>query len=173
MKMKTKNTKRVLSFFLLGALLSFGFNSFGQKASFAGKWTFNEGKSQLGEGRFRAPASKMAVVQSETDLNIEKTAKNRDGEDATTTEKYSLSGKVSENTGMMNSIKKSTVAWSADNKTLTINSTTAFERDGNTMEIKAVEVFSVSADGNTLTIDSTSSSQMGERKQTLVYDKAK
>jgi hypothetical protein len=179
MKMKTNKTlgsklsKRVFSFILLGVLISFGMNSFAQKANFSGKWTFNEGKSQMGEGRFRAPASKMTVTQSEAALSIERTAKNRDGEDVTTTEKYTLDGKVSENPAMMNSVKKSTVAWSADNKTLTISSTTAFERDGNTMEMKAVEAFTLSADGNSLTLVSTSSSQMGERTQTLAYDKAK
>ena len=161
--------KRISAVVLFGAIVSFGL--FGQKANFSGTYTFNEGKSQMGEGRFRAPASKLVIAQSDSVLTMDKTGKDMNGDDAVTKEKYNLGGKISENAGFMNSVKKSTVAWSADNKALTISSTTIMERDGNSMEIKAVEVYSLSADGKSLTINSTSTSQRGERKQTIVYDK--
>lgn len=168
--MKTKKGKLVL---ILSFLVFAGTTVFAQKANFAGKWTLNESKSQLGEGRFRMPASKLTVTQDDNTLNMEKLGKGRDGEDVTTKEKYTLDGKVSENAGFMNSVKKSILTWAADNKALTITSTTTMERDGNTMEIKQVENYKISDDGNTLTIDSTSTTPRGERKQTLVYEKTK
>ena len=169
---KSKFGKQVLSVAFLGIFLSFGFNVLAQKADFSGTWNFNEGKSQLGEGRFRAAASKLVLSQSDSVLNLERSGKGMGGNDYQIKEKYTFDGKVSENKGMMNTVKKSTLAWSTDNKTLTINSTSVFERDGNSMEIRMVEAFSISSDGKTLTVNSTSTSQRGERKQTLVYDKA-
>ena len=170
--LKRKFNKRILSIILFGALLSFSANLFAQKANFSGNWTFNEGKSQLGEGRFRSPASKLTIVQKDSTLNMERTVKRMDGEESTLNEKFTFDGKVCENTGFMNNVKKSTLAWSADNKTLTISSSSVFERDGNTMEIKSTEVITISDDGKTLTINTTNTSPRGERKQTLVYDKA-
>jgi hypothetical protein len=168
--MKTKKSKLVL---ILSILIFTGTTAMAQKVNLSGNWDFNESKSQQGEGRFRMAATKLTITQDETFLNIEKQVKGRDGQDMVMKDKYTLDGKVSENTGFMNSVKKSTVTWSADNKTLTITSTTVMERDGNTTEIKQVENYKVSDDGNTLTIDSTSTSPRGERKQTLVYEKTK
>jgi hypothetical protein len=161
--------KRISAVVLFGTIVSTGL--FAQKADFSGTYTFNEGKSQMGEGRFRAPASKLVIAQSDSVMTLEKTGKDMNGGDVVTKEKYYLNGKTSENTGFMNSVKKSTIAWAADNKSLTINSSTIMERDGNTMETKAIEIYSLAADGKSLTINSTSTSQRGERKQTLVYDK--
>jgi hypothetical protein len=168
----TKVGKRITSVLFSIFILSLGF-TYAQKTSFAGNWTFSESKSQLGEGRFRAPASKLVVTQNETTLSLERTGKNRDGQDVTSTEKYTLDGKECSNSGAMNNVKKSTVTWSSDNKTMTINSSSTFERDGNSMEIKTVEIFTLSADGKSLTINTTSTSQRGERKQTLVYELSK
>lgn len=168
--LKQQITTKALGLLILGLFLSFGMNVKAQKADFSGNWTFNESKSQMGEGRFRA-ASKMAIVQKDSALTIERTSKRMNGEESTLSEKYTFNGKVCENAGFMNTVRKSTLAWSADNKILTINSTSVFERDGNTMEIKTVEAFSLSDDGKTLTINSTSTSPRGERKQVIVYDK--
>ncbi len=167
--MKTNMLTKTLLSLLFVTFFVFGANA--QKANFSGTWAFNEAKSQLGEGRFRAPASKLVITQTDNAFAIEKTAKGMNDEETVVKEKYTLDGKESVNEGMMNSSKKSIVSWSADNKSLTINSTTSIERDGNTMEIKAVEVFTLSDDGKTLTINSTSTSPRGERKQTIVYTK--
>jgi hypothetical protein len=48
----------------------------------------------------------------------------------------------------------------------------SFERDGEKMEMKMTEAWSISEDGKTLTIQSTVTSSQGEMKQTRVYDKA-
>jgi len=173
MNISTRTSKSLFSIFLFAAFLLNGAFSFAQKADFTGNWAFNESKSQMGEGRFRAPASKLVVAQNETTLTIERTSKGMDGEENVLKEKYTLDGKECENTGFMNMVKKSKVTWSADNKALTISSTSIFERDGNSMEIKTIEVLTVSEDGKTLNIASTSISQRGERKQALVYEKSK
>jgi hypothetical protein len=171
MKIKTSKSK-LLAHILMSIILLFGISAFAQKTNYSGTWNFNETLSQLGEGRFRTPASKMVITQSDTILDIEKTSKDMNGSDALLKEKYSFSDKVSENTGFMNTVKKSTLVWTADNNVLTINSTSVFERDGNSMEIKTTEVFLLSTDGKVLTINSTSISPRGERKQSIVYVKA-
>ena len=171
--MKTKVLKQALFFTFLSICLFVSTTAFGQKVNLSGNWKLNEGKSQLGEGRFRMAPATVNITQDETTLNMERTSKGQNGQDFTSKEKYTLDGKECENTGFMNSVKKSTVTFSSDNKTLTITSTTTFEREGNKMEIKQVENFKVSDDGNTLTLDASSTSQRSERKQTLVYEKAK
>jgi len=171
--MKTKTSKQVLALMLLSFFIFAGTTVFAQKVNLAGNWTYNESKSKLGEGRNRAPSTKLNITQDETSLNMEKLGKTQNGDDFTTKEKYTLDGKESENSGFMNSVKKSVVTWTTDKKTLTITSSTTIERDGNKMDIKSVENYMISDDGNSLTIDATITSPRGERKQTLVYEKAK
>jgi hypothetical protein len=84
-------------------------------------------------------------------------------------ETYTLDGKESVNP-MFNTSKKSTAVWAADKKSLTVSSVMTFEMNGESNTIKTVEVYKLS-DAATLSIDSQSSSSMGERKATMVYDK--
>ena len=168
--LKNPKISLVLLAIILG--LSVSVNSFAQKANFAGTFKLNEGKSNLGDGPMR-PAYEMAVTQDDNSLSTDRKSQGRDGEERVQTSKYTLDGKESENPGFMNSVSKSTANWSADQKSLTINTTTSFNRDGETMEMKSTEIWTISADGSTLNIDSTRQSPMGEMKLTLVYDKAK
>ena len=168
-----KTNTRVLTFVLINIFLLTCGLTFGQKPNFAGDWTLNEGKSQMGDGRGRMAASKIKISQDANAITLERTSKRQTGEEFTSKETITLDGKESENTIFENRTRKSTANWSADGKSLTINSISVFERDGNKMEIKSVEIFKLSDDSNTLSIDATSSSQRGERKQTLAYDKAK
>lgn len=167
-----KNPKTSLILIAVCLLLTVPLNSFGQKQNFAGTFNLNESKSILGDGPMR-PAFHMVVTQDDNTLTTERKSKGRDGEDRVQTFKYTLDDKVSENSGFMNSVSKSTVTWAADQKSLTINTTTVFDRNGETMEIKSTEVWTLSADGSILNIESNRQSQMGETKLTLVYDKAK
>ena len=64
-----------------------------------------------------------------------------------------------------------TVTWSDDGSALTIKSKREFNRQGETFEMNTTETWTLSGDGKTLTIQSDSSSGMGERSATLVYDK--
>lgn len=158
----------VVTLFLFSAVSVFGQD---KKTDYSGAWKLNESKSQIGEGRGRMAALRLKITQDATMLSNDKTSVRQSGEEITTTEKVTFDGKETDNS-MNNRKRKSTASWSADGKELTINSTTIFERDGNTMEIKATEVYKLGAD-ETLTIEVTSSSPRGEFKATLVYDKVK
>jgi hypothetical protein len=162
-------------FVVICALLLSSANTFAQKADFSGSFTYNAGKSQAGESR-RAPASKIVATQDAAALIVERTAKDRDGNDVVTKAKYTLDGKESENSapgfGGQNMVTKSTAVWSTDGKSLVINSTATFDRNGEKMEMKSSETFSLNADGG-LTIVAVRTGQNGEMKQTLVYDKGK
>ena len=168
-----KTNTKVLAFILLNiCLLTCGL-TYGQKPNYAGSWTLNEGKSQLGDGRGRMAATKLKISQDANAIVLERTSKRQTGEEFTSKETITLDGKECENTLFENRTRKSTANWSADGKLLTINSTSVFERDGNKVEMKSVEIYKLSDDGNTLSIDVTASSPRGERKQTLAYDKEK
>ena len=145
--------------------------TFAQKTNYSGSWTLNEGKSNLGENRFRA-SLKITAAQEANALNLERLSKGRNDEDRVTKEKYTLDGSECENTVFQNVVRKSKATWSADGKILTINSVMTFERDGEKTEMKSSEVWGISTDGKTLTIESTMNTPNGEMKQTRVYDKA-
>ena len=170
--MKTKNNG-MRFFILLNVFLLASAFTYAQKPNYTGDWNFNEGKSQLGDGGMRMTSTKIKITQDANTIVLERTSKRQSGEEMTSKETITLDGKECENTIMANRTRKSTASWSADGKLLTITSTSVFERDGNKMEIKSVEIFKLSDDGTALSIDATSTSPRGERKQTLAYDKAK
>ncbi|TNF40103.1 MAG: hypothetical protein EP310_09515 [Bacteroidetes bacterium] len=137
------------------------------KTNFSGNWTFNEGKSNLGDtGGRRFGGGDMVVKQEANLLTVERTRTNRDGENVKMTSKYTLDGKESTNTfGQGES--KSTAKWSADGKSLTIVTKMSF--NGNDMT--STEVWSLT-DAKTISIASTRPNRDGgEVKTTRVYDK--
>lgn len=143
--------------------------SFAANPDFSGQWTLNESKSEMGEGRFFS-APKMKVTQEGNTLTIERTRTGRDGEERTTSETLTMDGKDNVVSGdNRNSV--TTVTWSEDGSTLTIKSKREFNRQGETFEMNTTETWTLSGDGKTLTIKSDSSSGMGDRSATLVYDK--
>jgi len=154
--------------FLLMSYMTFA----GEKANFSGKWSLNEEKSELGEGRRWMVSTKLSITQEENNLSIERRLTRRSGEEVDIIEKYTLDGKECENT-LLESPKKSTVTWSEDGQSLTISSTIVFERNGNKIEINTVEILKLIEDANSLSIDYTSQSPRGERKRIYIYDKEK
>lgn len=176
MKTKTSLSNQsigVLTFVFVSIFLLSTASTFAQKSDFSGAWTYSESKSKLPESGFRMIATKITVTQNELTLNIERVSKNRDGDERITKEVITLDGKECENVVYQDRKRKSTATWSVDGKTLTINSVMTFERNGETMEMKSSEVWSLSEDKNTLTLESTSNGRNGEVKATLVYDKVK
>ena len=171
--MKKNVISKVLSATVILAFLCapLSLNAQAGKANFAGKWAFNAQKSNLGEsqgGRMMGGGNFTATQEANL-LTVERTRTNQDGESVTTTSKYTLDGKESVNsTGRGES--KSIATWSPDGKTLTIATTRSFERDGQTMEFKSTEVWSLTSP-NTLQIVNTMTTPNGERKTTMVYDK--
>lgn len=176
--MKKNVTMQIVTFTVLFAFLCMplAINAQGSKANFAGKWAFNESKSNLGDapqgggqrmGGFGG--GDFTATQDANLLTVESTRPNRDGGTTTVTSKYTLDGKVSVNSAGMGE-SKSTATWSADGKSLTIVTTRTFERDGQSMEMKTTEVWSLTSPA-TISIVRTMNTPNGERKTTMVYDK--
>jgi hypothetical protein len=151
---------------LLISALSFSQNP----ANFSGTWAFNESKSNLGEGGFRMISQNLSVTQNANSFTLERAFTGQDGTERKMSETYTLDGKESVNP-VFNTSKKSTAKWSADKQSLTVSSVMVFEMNGESNEIKTVEVYKLADAGKALSIDSQSTSSMGERKTTLVYDK--
>lgn len=143
-----------------------------QKSNFAGTWTLNEVKSPMPENGFRMGSTKITATQDELKLTSESTYKGQDGEDMITKAVYTLDGKECENLFFQGMKKKSTTAWSAEGKVLTINSVILFERDGETMEMKSSETWKLNADTKELTVEISFTTPNGDMKSTCVYDKA-
>jgi hypothetical protein len=169
-----------LSSFILTAffLLSFVENTSAQKPNFSGSWTFNQQKSDLGQqaggggGRgFGGGAGGNLTIRHDGNNLVVDRIIMRQGEERTNTSKYTLDGKETENTMGNRGSSKSVAKWSADNKSLTISTTSSFEMEGQTRESKNNEIWTLTDGGKTLTINSTRATPQGERKMKLVYDK--
>ena len=150
-------------------LLPVKMNAQGAKSNFSGSWAFNESKSNLGDGPGFRSVTQMTVTQDGNNLTVARVRTNRDGEAVSTTDKYTLDGKESVNTAGMGP-SKAIVKWSADGKSLDFAITRTFERNGETMEFKSTEVWTLT-DAKTLSVLATSVFQDNERKTTSVYDK--
>ncbi|MFN8241214.1 MAG: hypothetical protein U0X39_10770 [Bacteroidales bacterium] len=151
------------------------------KANFSGNWAFNADKSNMGQapaqGQGQGQGRGMGgfgggnfVAKQEANLlTVERTRTNQQGETTTTTTKYTLDGKESVNTTRMGD-SKSVATWSADGKSLTIATTSVFNMNGESREMKSSEVWTLK-DANTLSVTRTSATPNGDRTQTMVYDK--
>jgi len=138
--------------------------------NFSGSWALNESKSKFGDAQFRMAASILTVKQEGNNLSIDRTLSTPDGQEMKMTGKYTMDGKECENSGFMESKTKSTVKWSADNKSITIASSTVFNMNGDNMEMKATEIWTLDGD-KILKIETSNTMPDGEMKTSLVYDK--
>jgi len=176
--MKSKVTfgsgKRVMNISLpvLFAVVSLSLlsGSLSAQADFSGTWAFNESKSTLGEGPMMS-ATSMTVNQQENLISIDLVQPSFEGGEMKRSEKYTLDGKESVNEGMMGSSVKTITSWSEDKKELRFAKTIAFEMDGEKMEMKLDDAWTLSDDGKTLTVKSSMQSDWGEMNTALVYDK--
>jgi hypothetical protein len=157
----------------LAGLLFFAFVSMNLAAqtNFAGTWALNESKSNFGDSQFRRASSAMVVTQDAKVLTVESTRQGRDGGETKTTAKYNLDGSVSENPSR-NSVRKSTVSWSADKSVMTITSTMTMDRNGQSQEVKSSEIWKLAEGGKMLMVDNVRTNMEGnEVKTTAAYDK--
>ena len=173
--MKLKQTNRIVirdaSFFLSVIMLTVvSTGAFAGNVDFSGDWKLNESKSNLGQ--FNRAAKTLKIQGNVESIAIQRVSTNQAGEAVTTDEKLTFDDKETESTVFGNNKKKSKAKWSDDGKKLTVKSTIAFERNGQTMEIKTTEVWSLSDDGKMITIESTTESTRGTNTTKLVYDKA-
>src|ERR1700754_1857302 len=85
-----------------------------RKADFKGDWNFNEGKSKMGESRFRPAPAKIKVSGEGESLTIERTNSPPTAEAVTFHENLTFDEKAAESP-VFGGMKKSSVAtWSAD-----------------------------------------------------------
>ncbi|MEP6728660.1 MAG: hypothetical protein ABJC98_22745 [Bacteroidota bacterium] len=160
----------------LGALLIFAvvmLSSFAlsaQHASFSGDWKLDEAKSELGEFGGRVARSIKAEQKEDAITTTRVSPGFNGGDPVTTTFKVTFDGKVAASEGFGGSKRKSTAKWSEDGKTLTVNSTTVFERDGQSFEIKSTENWTITKDG-LLSIITNSTSPRGESTTKAIYIK--
>ena len=142
--------------------------------NFSGEWKLNESKSELGQfGRGAAKKIKVESLDAQG-ISYERTTTNQAGEEVVRKEKLSFDGKETESTysgGFGNAKRKASAKMSDD--AMTIEATTSFDRDGQTVEIKLKETWKLGDGGQTLTIESNSTCSFGENSMKLVYDEAK
>lgn len=168
--MKNKISQSSFFSLLLTAIIFFSFTTIADRPNFSGEWLLNETKSELGEMGGRAARS-FKVEQKENAITITRTTPGFGGGDpVTTTMTLTYDGKVTESEGFGGSIRKSTSKWSDDGQTLTVSSNMTFERDGQSMEIKGTETWTMTKDG-LLSVVTFSSSPRGEFTTKAVYDK--
>jgi hypothetical protein len=141
------------------------------KTDFSGEWTFNTEKSTQpqGSGGPMRMGGNIAVTQDANSLTVVRTRTGQDGQPTTTTMKYTLDGKESINTSSRGE-SKSVASWSADGKTINIETTRTMDMNGESRTMKSEEVWKLT-DPKTLTVTSTRQGQDGEVKTDLVYDK--
>jgi hypothetical protein len=145
------------------------------KANFAGDWTLNAEKStqpqggQGGGGGMRMGGGNFVATQEANLLTVVRTRTGQDGQPTTSTMKYTLDGKESVNTSPRGD-SKSVATWSADGKSLTIETSRTMDINGESRTMKSTEVW-VLTDAKTITVASTRQGQNGEVKSTMVYEK--
>ncbi len=140
------------------------------QTDFSGTWAFNESKSSLGEGPMMS-ATSMTISQQGNVLTVDLVQPSFEGGEMKRSEKYTLDGKESVNEGMMGASVKTITSWSEDKKELRFAKTIAFDMDGQAMEMKLNDAWTLSGDGKALTVKSSMKSDWGEMNTSLVYDK--
>jgi hypothetical protein len=187
MEKNVKNLQIALSAMIILAFLMMPLtlNGQGGKANFAGTWSLNAEKSDMGGGPGAPPQGQapqgqgqrmggfgggdFTATQEANLLSVTRTRTNQSGESVTTTSKYTLDGKESVNTTGRGE-SKSIVTWSADGKTLKIATTRTFDMGGETRTMSSTEEWTLT-DAKILTVKSIMSTPNGERNTTAVYDK--
>jgi hypothetical protein len=170
-----KSAMRLTSLILVISFASPMFiNAQSGKANFAGNWVMNAEKSPApqgggGMGPGRMGGGNFVATQDANLLTVVRTRTTPDGQEMTTTMKYTLDGKESVNASQRGD-SKSVATWSADGKILTIATSRTMDMNGDSMTIKSSEKWTL-VDANTLSIESTSSTPNGDMTSTVVYNK--
>lgn len=144
------------------------------KTNFSGDWTLNAEKSTQpqggpGGGGPRMGGGNFVATQEGNLLTVVRSRTGQDGTPTTVTMKYTLDGKESVNTSPMGE-SKSIAKWSADGKTLTIETTRTMNMNGDSRTVKSTEIWSLS-DPKTLSVNTTRQGMNGEVKSNMVYEK--
>jgi hypothetical protein len=165
--------KKIRLFILIGLSVFLFAQINGQTSSvnLSGNWALNESKSQLGDGPFSMAPKIIVIKQEGNNLLIDRTMNGPDGGEMKLTGKYTLDGKVCENSGIMDMKTKSTVTWASDKMSFTIVSSTFFEMNGDSREMKSTEIWKTGKDNKSIIIEATNTTPEGDMKTIMVYDK--
>lgn len=175
--MKNIEIKKLTNKLILVPVLFFvGIVAFSQEGNvdFTGNWTFNEEKSETGEGRMEIEPYGLKVVHEEDNLIVERTAVDARGRTVVLKSEYALGGVTNVNTGMGGQEIRSAVTWSDDGEKLLFRTSRIVQPRGRAMqtrEMRSDEAWSLSDDGKTLTIAITRQTQRGQMKRRIVYDR--
>ena len=143
------------------------------KPNFAGEWTLDREKSEMGEprpgggggGRGRGMGMGSFSITQDGDSLVLKRKVEFQGEERTFESRHTTDGKENINEGFRGSSVKSKTHW--DGAKLVTES--VMETPNGTRETK--EVRSLSADGKTMTVEITSKGGFGEGTRKMVYNK--
>ena len=169
------NFMRLISLTIILALIApVMINAQAGKTNFAGTWTLNAEKSTQppagqGGGGMRMGGGNFVATQEANLLTVERTRTGQDGQATKITMKYTFDGKESVNTSPRGD-SKSVAKWSADGKSLTIETSRTMDMNGESRTMKSSEVWSLT-DAKTLTVNGTRQGPDGEVKTTMVYEK--
>lgn len=150
----------------LTTLFSFSYKA----ANFAGTWTLDESASELGQFGARGAYSKIVIEQSAESIKMVVSGTSFDGSTYETTENHAV-GKESQNTGIMNSKKVSTLNWDGEQR-FKVDIKLTLEFQGQSFDMTGNEKWEISADGKTLTLLTHISTPQGDIDTKAVYKKA-
>lgn len=153
--------KKVIYLFVFTMI---SFTSMSKVVDFSGTWNLNKSKCTLND-QFSFAPSQLILNQTADILDIEKHA-NFQGQDITINDKFTLDGKECINKGWQDTKKTSVIAWSADEKVMTITSKIPMQ-DGTDMTM--TETYQM--EGDSLKIVASASSSFGEWAETYLFDK--
>ncbi len=159
---------KILSVFLV--VLTFGCLVFAANPDFSGNWVLNKDKSNYRMGRDggATPDINLTVQQTADSVAVKQQVTNERG---TRDSEYTLKtdGAEQEIPGFMGRTSKATAKW--EGNVLVVDTVSQFEREGEQITIKSNDRWELSADGKTLTITGKTSTPMGERESSRVFEK--
>ena len=147
------------------------------RANFSGRWKLNEFKSDRGHSTCtwglgdHMRSTTMKVVAQTNFLTIYVVDLSAGVSQITTQEKLTFDGKEREDT-ICGRPKKSTVMWSPDRQTMTVNCILTCGADSQKVEYKVTEVWKLINDGKSISLQANIKSTYGEDVMNLVFDKA-
>ena len=142
----------------------------GDAVDFSGTWTLDESKVEDTGGGPNMAAGKIVVKQDDKTFSSDRFLSNEMMGDFTVTVNVTLNGEETKSEEQFGT-RVSTATWSEDKKSLTINSTMFMSFDGQDMEMKSVEVWSIEKK-NVIKLETTFEGPMGTMESTNYYNKA-
>lgn len=168
-------------YLIFGALLVLSVFAYSQNetANYAGSWTLDGGKSELGE-RGRIKSMTMTVTQTATELAYERAVEREAREEGggggrggmrgmfggNQSAKYALNGKETTSEGEMGTAK---LQAKSEKGTLKLTQKRTIDTQMGAITISTTEKWSLSEDGKTLTIKSETATPRGNQNSKMVF----